>query len=126
MFAYFADEFDPPSRHAKKKEAPPPHRKSQSAVEGTGARDWATAPRHPRMVEFAERVREQAAEHTRQQEKARRVADTERTAKALADLPGSARRERGGGQPYIVTQLTPDSVIRLVAGEPLRYAPKAA
>ena len=191
MLAFFADEFDPPSRHAKKEAPPRPpqapnpegpfsggwgaasepapvepirvetdagstvsyasfigdecfgivkvkterlsgesrraRRKSQSAVEETSAdRDWVSAPRHPRMVEFAERVREQAAKDTRQQEESRRAADTERAARMLADLPGSTRRERRGGQPYVVTQLTLDSVIRLVAGEPLRYVPKAA
>lgn len=191
MLAFFADEFDPPSRHAKKEAPPRPpqapnpegpfsggwgaasepapvepirvetdagstvssasfigdecfgivkvekerlpgesrraRRKSQSAVEEMGAvRDWASAPRHPRMVEFAESVRrESKASHALQQEAARRAADIERAAKTLANLPGSARRMRAGG-PFVVSQLTPDSVIRLVAGEPLRYVPKAA
>lgn len=101
-------------------------RKAQPAMEETGsARDWASAPIPPRMVEFAERIRQEANAHARQQEEAQRTADVERAAKT-ANLPGSARRARAGGDPFVVSQLAPDSVSQLIAGDPLRYLPKSA
>ena len=73
--------------------------------------DHLTAPRHPRMVEFAQRVRERAdAEHAHQQQEARRA----------------VRKARHPGVPLAVSQLTPSTMAWLEVGEPLKYAPKVA
>ena len=173
VLAFLADEFDPPSRRAPKKEAPQPpkaeepmhsagwaaptepeavnlivmktdagntvaaasfiggecvgtkrvereRRPGESRRARRGAhtvpeqeiagRELLTAPRHPRMVEFAQQVRDHAnAECIRQQ-----------TAVA------AVKRTRRPGVPLAVSQLTPITVAWIEVGEPLKYAPRAA
>ena len=76
----------------------------------TGSREFLTAPRHPRMAEFAQQVRDHAnAEYVRQQ-----------TAIAVV------KRTRRPGVPLAVSQLTPITVAWIEVGEPLKYAPRAA
>lgn len=76
----------------------------------TASREFLTAPRHPRMIEFAQQVRDHAnAEYTRQQS-------------AVA----AVKRTRRPGMPLAVSQLTSVTVAWIEIGEPLKYAPRAA